>query len=70
MLINVMITFTGCVPPSGASHIGGQFVGAVNPPQQSTGGKQSVVTPSHLLQQGRAHILSKIKYGSMPMPAW
>ena len=49
-----LLISTGFVPPSGTSQVGGQFVGAVNPPQQSTGGNQLEVAPSQPFQQGRS----------------
>ena len=46
-------------------------MGAVNPPQQSTGGKQSIVTPSQPLQQSRSHTcLLPNMVVHLRMPAW
>ena len=44
-------------------------MGAVNPPQQSTGGEQSAVVPSQHRQQGslRSHCLRLIMAASVPV---
>ena len=63
------ILSTGFVPPSGTSQVSGQFVGAMNPSQHSTGGEQSLVAPSQHLQQGRSYVWSKTRYGCICLPA-
>ena len=50
---SILLFSTGFVPPSGTSQASGQSVGAVNPPQLSTGGEHSLVAPSQR-QQGRS----------------